>query len=368
MRYARHNRMKTNNKNLTLDESEKKELESWIRSGKKQQRHVLRAKIVLACSQGLSVTTISKEQNVSRPTVGKWINRFAQQRIKGLVDAPRSGQPKKLSTEKVQEILRLTVNHVPKGGTHWSIRTMAKYANVTYWQVQQIWKEAGLKPHRIQGFKISKDPEFSEKVTDVVGLYLNPPSNAMVLSVDEKTQIQALDRTQPMIPLHAHQIEKQTYDYKRNGVTNLYAAFDIATGKVIGRVTKRHRAKEFLDFLRQIKRSTPKHLDLHIILDNASTHKTPEVKQWLEKNRRFKLHFTPTSASWLNAVENWFSSLTRRSLQRGIFTSVKELRNQIHRYIECHNAEYAKPFVWTKPPEKLIETHEYLTDKYMETN
>ena len=221
---------------------------------------------------------------------------------------------------------------------------MAEYAGVSRWQVHQIWKAADLKPHRLKTFKISNDPDFAEKVFDVVGLYLNPPDNALVLSVDEKTQIQALDRTQPKLQLKPGQIERRTHDYKRHGTTSLYAALNILNGEVIGRITQRHRAKEFLDFLRQIDRETPKEQDLHLILDNSSTHKTPEVKAWLEKHPRFKLHFTPTSASWLNAVEGWFGQLERRALYRGIFTSVGELKKAIRRFIQTHNEKLAKPF------------------------
>lgn len=235
---------------------------------------------------------------------------------------------------------------------------MSKYAGITEWQVSQIWKAANLKPHRIKNFKISNDPDFADKVVDIVGLYMDPPTNAMVLSVDEKTQIQALDRTQPMLPLKPGQVERRTHDYKRNGTTSLYAAFNILTGNVIGRVTKRHRAKEFLDFLKQIDRSTPKALDLHLILDNSSTHKTAEIKAWIESHPRFKLHFTPTSASWLNAVENWFSSLERRSIYRGAFASVKELRDEIHRFIKAHNERSAKPFKWTKTASSILEAVE----------
>ena len=233
---------------------------------------------------------------------------------------------------------------------------MAKYANVTSWQVRQVWKAADLRPHRLRTFKISNDPKFSEKVVDVVGLYLDPPDNAVVLSVDEKTQIQALNRTQPMFPLRPGQVERRTHDYKRHGTASLYAAFDVATGKVIGRVTRRHRAKEFLAFLRQIDRSMPAHLDLHLILDNSRTHSTPEVKEFLSKRPRFKLHFTPTSASWLNALENGFSILERRSVHRNAFTSVQELRNELRRYIEAHNSESARPFIWTKSADAIIDS------------
>lgn len=232
---------------------------------------------------------------------------------------------------------------------------MAKAAGITTWQVRQIWDAADLKPHRLKTFKISNDPEFAEKVIDVVGLYMSPPDNAVVLSVDEKTQIQALDRTQPMLQLKPGQIERRTHDYKRHGTTSLHAAFDVLTGKVIGRVTKRHRAKEFLDFLRQIDRSVPKELNLHVILDNSSTHKTPGVNKWLEDHPRFILHFTPTSASWLNAVEGWFGQLERRAIHRGVFTSVKDLRDEILRFIKVHNAQSAKPFKWTKSASSIIE-------------
>ena len=232
---------------------------------------------------------------------------------------------------------------------------MAKYADVTQWQVRQVWSAANLKPHRLKTFKISTDPEFAEKVIDVVGLYLNPPENALVLSVDEKTQIQALDRTQPMLQLRPGQIERRTHDYKRHGTASLYAAFDVATGEVIARVTKRHRAKEFLQFLRQVDRRVPDVLDLHIILDNSSTHKTEAVKKFVEEHTRFHFHFTPTSSSWMNAVETWFSQLERRSLYRGVFTSVTELREELRRYVEVHNEESAKPFVWTKSARAIIE-------------
>jgi len=249
----------------------------------------------------------------------------------------------------------MTVEQVPHEATHWSTRLMAKYAGITTWQVRQIWEAADLKPHRIQTFKISNDPQFAEKVIDVVGLYMNPPDNAIVLSVDEKTQIQALDRTQPMLPLKPGLPERRTHDYVRNGTTSLYAAFNILTGEVIGRVTERHRAKEFLEFMRQVERSTPKDLDLHVILDNSSTHKTEDVKKWLAKHPRIILHFTPTSASWLNAVEGWFAQLERRALYRGTFSSVKELKDEIQRFIKVHNVSLSKPFKWTKTAKSIIE-------------
>ncbi len=308
--------------------------------------------------EGMSVTEISVRLKISRPTVYKWQQRYKEEGVDGLHDQPRSGRPTKLTEAKVKRILQLTTERIPKEATHWSTRLMAKYADVTQWQVRQVWTAAKLKPHRLKTFKISNDPEFAEKVIDVVGLYLNPPDNALLLSVDEKTQIQALDRTQPMLQLRPGQIERRTHDYKRYGTASLYAAFDVATGEVIARVTKRHRAKEFLQFLRQVDRQVPKALDLHIILDNSSTHKTEAVKKFVDEHSRFHFHFTPTSSSWMNAVETWFSQLERRALYRGVFTSVTELRKELRRYVKVHNDESAKPFAWTKSARTIIEAVE----------
>jgi transposase len=303
----------------------------------------------------LSPSEIAEKLDLARGTVQLWRRRFLQEGIAGLCDRPRPGQPRKITDAVAKKVLRMTVEEIPKEATHWSVRLMAKAAGITTWQVRQIWEAADLKPHRLKTFKISNDPQFAEKVIDVVGLYMNPPDQALVLSVDEKTQIQALDRTQPMLPLRPGQIERRTHDYTRHGTASLYAAFDIATGQVMGRITKRHRAKEFLDFLKQIERATDSELDVHLILDNSSTHKTERIQEWLEAHPRFKLHFTPTSASWLNAVEGWFGQLERRALYRGVFTSVAELRNAIRTYIEVHNQESAKPFRWTKSAEAIIE-------------
>jgi len=338
--------------------ADRKELESWLRSRSVDRGLAERAHIVLMIGDGMSVTQISRKLQVSRPTVYKWQQRYEQEGVGGLHDQPRSGRPTKLTEAKIKRILHLTTERIPKEATHWSTRLMAKYAGVTQWQVRQVWAAAELKPHRLKTFKISNDPEFAEKVIDVVGLYLNPPSNAVVLSVDEKTQIQALDRTQPLLQLRPGQIERRTHDYKRHGTASLYAAFDVATGAVIARITERHRAKEFLQFLRQVDRQVPGSLDLHIILDNSSTHKTEAVQQFVSEHPRFHFHFTPTSSSWLNAVEMWFSQLERRALYRGVFTSVKELREELRRYITVHNEESAKPFVWTKSARAIIEAVE----------
>lgn len=343
---------------ITLSEADRQSLESLVRSRTSPHSLVQRARIILLSANGDSPVSVAKATATTERSVFRWRNRFKASGVEGLKDLPRPGQPKKLSENKIKEVLTLTVKRIPHEATHWSLSLMAKYAGITEWQVSQIWKAANLKPHRIKNFKISNDPDFADKVVDIVGLYMDPPTNAMVLSVDEKTQIQALDRTQPMLPLKPGQVERRTHDYKRNGTASLYAAFNVLTGTVIGRVTKRHRAKEFLDFLRQIDRSTPKGLDLHLILDNSSTHKTAEINAWLKSHPRFKLHFTPTSASWLNAVENWFSSLERRSIYRGVFASVKELRDEIHRFIKAHNERSAKPFKWTKTASSIIEAVE----------
>lgn len=324
--------------------------------GSLAQRLGQRAKILLLLADGLTPKDVSNQLQISAPVVFKWRKRYLEAGLEGLNDLPRSGQPRKLSTQKMKEILTLTTQRVPREATHWSVRLMAKYAAVTAWQVRQVWAASDLKPHRLKTFKISNDPHFADKVVDVVGLYLNPPDNAIVLSVDEKTQIQALDRTQPLLPLRPGQIERRTHDYKRHGTASLYAAFDILTGQVIGRITQRHRAKEFLAFLQQIDRATPATLDLHVILDNSSTHKTPAIKQWLENHPRFKLHFTPTSASWLNAVEGWFAQLERRALYRGVFSSVAELKAAIRQFIEAHNDLSAKPFRWNKTAESIISS------------
>lgn len=348
--------MARTHENYTLKPEDRQALEALLRSPKTAQDLVSRAKIILLTAEGQIPETVAASLGTTTRAVYRWRKRFKDHGLEGLKDRPRPGQPKKLSEKVVKEVLRLSVECIPKEATHWSVRLMAKAAGITTWQVRQIWDAADLKPHRLKSFKISNDPHFAEKVIDVVGLYLNPPDKAMVLSVDEKTQIQALDRTQPMLPMKPGQIERRTHDYKRHGTTSLYAAFDILSGKVMGRVTKRHRAKEFLDFLRQMDRSTPKDLDLHVILDNSSTHKTPEVKKWLTDHPRFVLHFTPTSASWLNAVESWFSQLERRAIHRGVFTSVKELRDEIQRYIRVHNAECAKPFKWTQSAAAIISS------------
>ena len=335
-----------------------KTLKRWLRSTTLPQGQIMRAKIILALHRGYTPTQVAEAQQTSAKSVHKWRNRYLEMGLDGLHDQPRSGRPTKIDVKTIKRVLDLTTQTVPEEATHWSVQLMAEYAGITTWQVRQIWKAADLKPHRLKTFKISNDPDFAEKVVDIVGLYMNPPSNSMVLCVDEKTQIQALDRTQPGLPLSEGKIGSRTHDYKRHGTSCLYAAFNTLTGKVIGKMTKRTRSKEFLSFMKKVERSTPRNKDLHVILDNHSAHKTAEVKEWLAINPRVHFHFTPTSSSWLNAVEGWFAQLERRALYRGVFTSVTELDAEIRRFIKVHNEHSAKPFKWTKDANVILKSVE----------
>lgn len=346
-----------------LHPDDRRELKSWLRSNAHESGPITRAKILLDLDDGYTGAEVAQRQRVGSATVSRWKARYLAEGIDSLADRPRSGRPSEIESSTVERVLRLTKERVPAESDHWSLSLMAKYAATTIWQVRQIWEAAGLAPHRIKSFKISTDPAFAEKVVDVVGLYMNPPENAAVLSVDEKTQIQALDRTGRPLPPSERKSgsgarrghpETRTHDYRRHGVTNLYAAFDILSGQVIGRQTKRARGREFLAFLRQVEQRVPPELDLHLILDNSSTHTTPEVKRWLSAHPRVKVHHTPTSASWLNAVEGWFGQLERRALKRGVFSSVGELKKAIDAFIKAHNRHSAKPFRWTKTAEKII--------------
>ena len=339
---------------LKLPEQDRRILESWLRASKIDRVLAERAQIILACGQGLTATEVAERLSKRLMSVQMWRRRYLEQGVSGLEDRPRSGPPRKLSHANVRAILKATVERIPRESTYWSVRLMAEHSGVSKHQVAQIWKAADLKPHRVRNFKISNDPHFAEKVIDVVGLYMDPPDNALVLSVDEKTEIQALDRTQPMLQLRPGQIQRRTHDYKRHGTASLYAAFDVVTGEVMGRITNRHRAKEFLAFLRQIDQAVEPELDVHLILDNSSTHTTTQVQSWLAQRPRYHLHFTPTSASWLNAVESWFSQLERRSIYRNSFSSVQELRQEIKRYIRVHNQRSAKPFKWRATADSIL--------------
>lgn len=330
------------------------EVKRLERAPRSPQRIVQRARIILRAAEGASNNAIAAELGVSRPTVILWRGRFAAHGIDGIVkDATRPGRRQSLSQEKIAEVVDATLNTKPEGATHWSVRDMAKAQGLSPAAVQRIWKAHGLKPHLVQRFKLSNDPHFDDKVRDIVGLYLKPPDKALVLCIDEKTQIQALDRTRPVLPLRPGIPERQTHDYKRNGTTDLFAALNVLTGKVIGRCMAHHTHEEFIAFLKVIDRATPKRFDLHLILDNYGTHKTPEVNKWLAEHPRFKLHFTPTSSSWLNLIECWFAELSRKRIRRGTFNSVAELTAVIKEHIERNNA-HPKPFEWHASAEEIL--------------
>ena len=316
---------------------------------------IWRADIVLATAERLKTMAITRRVGRSKACVGRWQQRYVEDGVDGLLrDKTRPSRVKPLAEDVKLKVLTKTAGETPANATHWSRTSMAKAVGISPSSVGRIWRAADLKPHRVRTFKVSNDPRFEEKVTDVVGLYLNPPDKALVLCVDEKSQIQALDRTQPGLPLKKGRAATMTHDYKRHGTTTLFAALDVKTGLVIGACKPRHRAREFIAFLRKIDRATAKHLDLHLIVDNYSTHKTAAVKAWLAKHPRFKLHFIPTSSSWLNLVERFFAEITDKRIRRGVFTSVAELEEAITDYLDRHNAE-PKPFVWTKTAKTILE-------------
>jgi transposase len=340
---------------IEVPAANRERLEGLVRDRNTPQKVVWRARIVLLSGEGIGAVAVADTVGKSVLTVRRWRRRYRDQGVEGLLkDATRPPRRKPLSAETVKKVVDMTLNTKPPGATHWSVRTMAKASGISPAAVQRIWKAHGLKPHLTRRFKLSRDPKFADKVADVVGLYLNPPDKALVLCVDEKSQIQALDRTQPGLPMKKGRAGTMTHDYKRHGTTTLFAALDVKTGKVIGECLPRHRAKEFLRFLRIIERNTPKGLDLHLIMDNYATHKTPAVQAWLKKHRRFHFHFTPTSASWLNQVERFFAQITDKSIRCGVFRSVAELQKAIMDYLEAHNAE-PKPFVWTATASKILE-------------
>ena len=339
---------------LRITQEQQKIVDTWIRAKKTPQRIVLRSRICLLAAEGLSHNAIAKKLDTSRTTVILWIKRFQERGLTGISeDATHGLSTRSLDAEKVKSIVEATLHTKPKDATHWSTRTMAKIQGVSHSTIQRIWDAHGLQPHRVKTFKLSKDKRFEEKLTDVVGVYLNPPDKAVVLCVDEKTQVQALDRTQPGLPMKKGHCRTMTHDYKRNGTTCLFAAMNVLEGKVLGSCYPRHRHIEFLKFLRTIDREVPRELDIHMILDNYGTHGHPNVKLWLEKHPRFKLHFTPTSSSWLNLIERWFGEITRKRIRRGVFRSVPELIEAIEEYIRCNN-ENPKPFIWTKRADEII--------------
>jgi transposase len=339
---------------IKLRSGDRETLEQWLRSRTTPQRQVERAQILLGAAEGLSGYALSEQLGVSRPTIQRWLDRYETDGIAGLEDKPRSGRPRKVTAAVEEDVVRRTLEEKAPMGTHWSTRLMAKETGLHWTQISRIWRAHGLRPHRIETFKLSKDPRFIEKLRDVVGLYVAPPERAIVFSFDEKSQIQALDRTQPGLPLKKGRAGTMTHDYKRHGTTTLFAALDVASGEVIHECMPRHRHQEFLRFLKKVEKAADKALDLHIILDNYATHKHPKVKAWLEKNPRVHFHFVPTSSSWLNLVERLFSELTERQIRRLAVSSVAELEAAIRSYLDQRNRE-PKPYVWTASVEAIID-------------
>jgi transposase len=339
---------------LILSEEERRRLQSLAHRSRTQALLARRARVVLACAEGLDNKAVAKKLRCSTGMVGKWRSRFLQARLEGLYDEPRPGAPRKVSDAQVEQVVIQTLESTPRGETHWSTRGLAKATGLSRMTISRIWHAFGLQPHRSETFKLSPDPQLVEKVRDIVGLYMNPPDHAAVFCVDEKSQIQALDRTQPLLPLRPGQVERRTPDYKRHGTTSLFAALELKTSRVIGQLQRRHRASEFRQFLDLIETQTPAELDVHIVLDNYSTHKTGLIRKWFAKRPRFHVHFTPTYGSWINLVERWFAELTNRRIRRGVFRSVKELEAAIREYIDVHN-EDPKPFVWTRTADQILD-------------
>ncbi|HEX6657251.1 MAG TPA: IS630 family transposase [Ilumatobacter sp.] len=340
---------------LVLSDEERDTLQRWARRPTTAQALALRCRIVLACAQGRTNTEVADQLGVNRMTVGKWRARFLTDRLNGLHDEPRPGGPRSIGDDDVERVIVKTLEETPRDATHWSTRSMAQAAGMSQSAVSRIWRAFGLKPHLVDSFKLSPDPLFIDKVRDVVGLYLNPPDAAVVLCVDEKSQIQALDRTAPVLPLIPGTPERRTHDYRRHGTTNLYAALDVASGQVIADLTPRHRAEEFRRFLNLIDRSVPADLDVHVIVDNNATHKTPAIHTWLLRHPRFTMHFTPTYSSWLNLVERWFAELTNRWLRRGTHRSTRQLVASIRTWINDWN-DNPKPFIWHKTADEILES------------
>jgi transposase len=340
---------------LILSDDERLKLETWAARPKSTQRLALRARIVLACAEGLDNTDVAARLRVNPVTVGKWRNRFLADRLEGLADEPRPGAPRTITDAMVERIITKTLEEKPKAATHWSTRDMAKAVGLSQSAIGRVWRAFGLKPHLQETFKLSTDPYFVEKVRDVVGLYMSPPENAIVLSVDEKSQVQALDRTQPLLPMTPGQAERRTPDYARNGTTSLFAALNVATGRVIGKCYRRHRQQEFVKFLNEIDAGLPREpgVEIHLILDNYGTHKAPSVKRWFERHPEYHLHFTPTSGSWLNQVERFFGKITEKAIRRGVFRSVPALEKAIMDYLADYN-ENPRPFVWTADAELIL--------------
>ena len=340
---------------LNLTDEQRETLVRWSRGRSTPARSLLRAKIVLRAAEGMMNKDIARQLDTDVNTVARWRKRFAEKGLSGIEkDAPRGGRKPTKRSRLAPKILRMTIEEKPANATHWSTRTLAKALKTDKSMVQRVWAANGLKPHRTRTFKVSNDPHFAEKLIDIVGLYLNPPENALVLCADEKSQIQALDRTQPSLPMRRGRCGTLTHDYKRNGTTTLFAAIELAQGRLIGTCMKRHRHQEWIKFLKLIDEQTPAELDLHVIADNYATHKHPKVQRWLARHKRFHIHFTPTSSSWLNLIERWFRDLTDKCIRRGVFENVPQLIDTIMNYIEVHNDD-PQSIVWTAKAEQILE-------------
>src|SRR5205809_3859573 len=342
---------------LTLTDGERDTLERWARRPTTARALAERARLVLECAAGKTNTGVARELRLTKQTIGKWRTRFLGQRLDGLLDEPRPGAPRRITDDEVERVMRVTLETTPRDATHWSTRTLARRCGLSQTAVSRIWRAFSLRPHRVKTFKLSKDPLFIDKVRDIVGLYLNPPDKALVLCVDEKAQIQALDRTQPLLPMRPGQVERRTHGYTRHGTTSLFAALDVKTGEVIGRCHRRHRAVEFRKFLDAIEAAVPADRAVHFVLDNYATHKTPLIRRWLVQRPRYHVHFTPTGASWLNQVERWFALLTQKQIRRGVHRSTRALELAIKEYIAIAN-ENPKPFIWTKTADDILASVE----------
>ena len=340
---------------LSVSDEDRVQLLGWSKRTKSSNGLARRAGIVLRCADGLPSAQVAAELRITNNTVCKWRSRYIERGLAGLLDEPRCGAPREVTDEQVEAVLTMTLEQTPRDATHWSTRSLAAASEVSHMTVHRVWKAFGLQPHRVENFKLSNDPQFIEKVRDIVGLYLNPPTTALVLCVDEKAQIQALDRTQPILPLAPGVAERRTHDYRRHGITSLFAAFNIADGSVIGETHRRHRSIEFKSFLDRIDREVPADLDVHLVLDNYGTHKTDLIKRWLARHPRYHVHFTPTYSSWINQVERWFATLTDKQIRRGTHRSTRALEDAIRLYLAVHN-ESPKPFVWIKTADEILSS------------
>lgn len=340
---------------LVISSEARAELLRWTKRRTSSNGLAQRAGIVLRCAEGQTNRAVAAAMRIDSDTVGKWRRRFIERGVAGLLDEPRAGAPRTIGDDQVERVLTMTLESLPVNATHWSTRSLASRSGISHASVRRIWQAFGLQPHRVEHFKLSPDPQFIEKVRDIVGLYLHPPDKALVLCVDEKSQIQALDRTQPILPLAPGVPQRQTHDYRRHGTTSLFAALDVASGKVIGETHRRHRSIDFKAFLESIDQAVPAHLEVHLVLDNSSIHKTPLVHRWLLRHPRYALHFTPTYSSWINQVERWFALLTDKHLRRGTHTSTRQLEDAIRLYVATAN-QTAKPFVWTKTADDIVDS------------